>query len=204
MTTATHGTVPFPHFVLGGARSGKSRYAESLVRMFPGRYVYLATAQALDAEMVARVRFHRHRRGSSWETRETPIAVIETLRGLHGQGRAVLVDCLTLWLTNLLLQQPEAPDAIAAQVDALCRTLHSVDYPLVLVANEVGGGIVPENALARRFRDLAGWANQQVAAACPGVTLVVAGLPLLLKAAPPGAAGGPTRDGPPATAKRLA
>jgi adenosylcobinamide kinase/adenosylcobinamide-phosphate guanylyltransferase len=177
-------SVSVPHLVLGGARSGKSTYAEGLIGRFPGTYVYVATAQVLDGEMADRVRTHQNRRGPDWETLETPLALVGQLRRLNGSRRAVLVDCLTLWLTNLILQPPEAAPSPEEQVADLCAVIRSVEYPLVLVANEVGSGIVPENALARRFRDLAGHANQRVAAACRGATLVVAGLPLSLKGNP--------------------
>jgi adenosylcobinamide kinase / adenosylcobinamide-phosphate guanylyltransferase len=169
------------HLVLGAARSGKSRYAEGLIQACPAPYLYLATAQVLDIEMAERVRDHQHRRGTHWETLEVPFELVEQLRRLQGQGKAVLVDCLTLWLSNLLLQPAAPRDAALDRVNRLCSVVRTVDYPLVLVANEVGFGIVPENALARQFRDLAGWTNQQVASACKSVTLVVAGLPLVLK-----------------------
>ena len=168
-----------PHLILGGAKSGKSAYAERLITAYPAPYVYVATAQVLDEEMAERVSTHQKRRVLSWETMESPLELAATLRQLLGRNRAVLVDCLTLWLTNLLLQTPEAPPEEAVQ--DLVELIQTVDYPLFLVANEVGGGIVPENALARRFRDLAGSTSQRVASACRAVTLVVAGLPLRLK-----------------------
>jgi adenosylcobinamide kinase / adenosylcobinamide-phosphate guanylyltransferase len=174
-----------PHLVLGGARSGKSAYAETLMAQYPAPYVYLATAQVLDAEMAERVSAHRKRRGPAWQTIEAPLDLIAHLNRLKGSGQAVLVDCLTLWLTNLILEPSALSTAAEEQVAELCGVIRSIDAPLVLVANEVGSGIVPENALARRFRDLAGRTNQQVAAACAGVTLVVAGLPLRLKGNPP-------------------
>ncbi len=170
-----------PHLVLGGARSGKSCFAEELLQHFPRPYVYLATAQALDEEMRQRVAEHQRRRGAHWQTIEAPLNLVTHLEDLRGRALPVLVDCLTLWLTNLLLQSPEPPISPAKQVERLCDCIRAVDYPIVLVSNEVGAGIVPENALARAFRDLAGQANRQVAAACAGVTLVVAGLPRPLK-----------------------
>jgi adenosylcobinamide kinase/adenosylcobinamide-phosphate guanylyltransferase len=133
----------------------------------------------LDEEMADRVRTHQERRVRSWETVESPLELVKTLCELRGRNRAVLVDCLTLWLTNLVLRTPEEPPQGA--VGDLVELIRVVDYPLFLVSNEVGGGIVPENALARGFRDLAGITNQRVAAACRAVTLVVAGLPLRLK-----------------------
>lgn len=168
-----------PHLVLGGARSGKSTYAERLLTAFPGPYLYLATAQALDEEMLQRIDAHRERRGSDWETLESPIELVSTLHRCFGQDKPVLVDCLTLWLSNLLLSN-RAVDP-KEEVEALARLLERADFPLILVSNEVGGGIVPDNPLARQFRDLAGFANQRVAAVCPSVTVVFAGLPLRLK-----------------------
>jgi adenosylcobinamide kinase/adenosylcobinamide-phosphate guanylyltransferase len=170
-----------PHLVLGGAKSGKSRHAEELLQWFPSPYVYLATAQPLDEEMRLRIDEHQRRRGPHWQTIEAPLDLVAQLQGLQGMGSPVLIDCLTLWLTNLLLQSPAAATPPEVEVERLCEVICSVDYPLVLVSNEVGSGIVPENALARTFRDLAGRANQQAAAACAGVTLVVAGIPLVLK-----------------------
>jgi adenosylcobinamide kinase/adenosylcobinamide-phosphate guanylyltransferase len=170
---------PTPHLILGGAKSGKSAYAEKLVASLPPPYVYVATAEALDEEMKERVRQHQMRRGTNWETLEVPLRLVEVLSQLRGQSKSVLVDCLTLWLSNLLLQNASSSPFQAAE--QLCDLLKTVDYPLVLVSNEVGTGIVPENALARQFRDLAGWANQQVASICNGVTCVMAGLPLILK-----------------------
>jgi adenosylcobinamide kinase/adenosylcobinamide-phosphate guanylyltransferase len=129
--------------------------------------------------MADRVQKHRDRRGTPWKTLECPQELPRCLESLNGSPHPVLVDCLTLWLTNILLN-PQTLDP-APFIDSLCRTIASVDYPLFLVSNEVGGGIVPENPLARRFRDCAGLTNQRVAAACPSVTLVVAGLPLALR-----------------------
>lgn len=168
-----------PHLILGGARSGKSTYAESLISRLAPPYVYVATAQVLDAEMAQRVQKHQERRRRDWVTHECPLELPQLLQSLQGHHRPVLVDCLTLWLSNLLLQQGDSSPEAA--VEALARWIPSADYPLFFVSNEVGGGIVPENPLARRFRDLSGWTNQRMAMLCAGVTLVVAGLPLALK-----------------------
>ncbi|MCK8601118.1 bifunctional adenosylcobinamide kinase/adenosylcobinamide-phosphate guanylyltransferase [Desulfoferrobacter suflitae] len=174
-------TLATPHLVLGGARSGKSVFAEKTLLNFPPPYVYLATAQVRDEEMRRRVQEHRRRREGFWETLESPYRLVENLLELRSGARPVLVDCLTLWLSNLLLQ-PEGDPRQA--VDRLVDTLKIVDYPLVLVSNEVGTGIVPDNPLARQFRDLAGLTNQSVASVCRSVTLVVAGIPLQLKQEP--------------------
>lgn len=167
-----------PHLVLGGAKSGKSLFAEKTITSSPPPYVYMATAQVLDHEMAERVRHHQARRQGPWTTVESPYELVENLLQLQGKGASVLVDCLTLWLSNLLLQEPAKLDPL---IERLVDFIKIVDYPLVLVANEVGSGIVPDNPLARAFRDLAGRTNQLLAAACPAVTLVVAGLPLPLK-----------------------
>ncbi|HQN19204.1 MAG TPA: bifunctional adenosylcobinamide kinase/adenosylcobinamide-phosphate guanylyltransferase [Syntrophobacteraceae bacterium] len=168
-----------PHLILGGAKSGKSAYAERLVASYPAPYIYVATAQVFDGEMAHRVQEHRRRRGVSWETVESPFELVKVLGTYLGGHTAVLVDCLTLWLSNLLLRTPD--QSLDGEVRGLVDFIQAVDYPLFLVSNEVGGGIVPENALARSFRDLAGSVNQQVAVACRAVTLVIAGLPLRLK-----------------------
>jgi adenosylcobinamide kinase/adenosylcobinamide-phosphate guanylyltransferase len=161
--------------VLGGARSGKSRYAEALIGERPA--VYIATATAGDEEMAARIRAHRARRGTNWITREAPLDLAAALAADDRAGRPVLVDCLTLWLSNLLLAGRDP----AAEATALIERLPRLAAPIVFVANEVGLGIVPENDLARRFRDAAGRLNQDLAAAADRVVFVAAGLPLTLK-----------------------
>ena len=165
-----------PHMtlVLGGARSGKSAYAEGLIEACPGPWLYLATAQAFDGEMVARIAQHRARRTGAWRTRDVPLALPEAVAEAEG---AVLVDCLTLWLTNLILAEVDLEDAVARLIAACARA----PGPLVLVGNEVGLGIVPDNALARRFRDEAGRLHQRLAARADRVVLTVAGLPLVVK-----------------------
>ena len=165
--------------VLGGARSGKSAHAEALIAKLGGTPVYVATAEAGDAEMAERIAAHRARRGEGWTTVEAPIALAEALRTQARTGNAVLVDCLTIWLSNLLF----AARDVDGEVDALMAALGEAAGPVVLVSNEVGLGIVPENALARAFRDHAGRLNQRVAAAADRVVLVTAGLPMTLKPA---------------------
>ncbi|MEP9351159.1 bifunctional adenosylcobinamide kinase/adenosylcobinamide-phosphate guanylyltransferase [Xanthobacter sp. KR7-225] len=162
--------------VLGGARSGKSRFAEALVEAEPGPWTYVATAQARDGEMAARIALHRDRRDAGWQTVDAPLELAGALAGLP-PGRPALVDCLTLWLTNHLL----ADHDLEAQADRLLAALAGRAGLTVCVANEVGFGIVPDNALARRFRDAAGRLNQRIAGIAGRVTLVVAGLPLDLK-----------------------
>jgi adenosyl cobinamide kinase/adenosyl cobinamide phosphate guanylyltransferase len=163
--------------VLGGARSGKSRYAESVIAALPPPWIYVATAQAGDVEMAERIGVHRARRGPQWQTIEAPRDLVGTLRGAN--AAPILIDCLTLWLSNLLLAEAD----VDAEIDRLERVLLELGA-VVLVANEVGSGIVPDNALARRFRDMQGILNQRIAACADRVVLVVAGLPLVVKGNP--------------------
>jgi adenosylcobinamide kinase / adenosylcobinamide-phosphate guanylyltransferase len=162
-------------FVLGGARSGKSRFAERLMTAMPPPWIYVATAEPLDDEMAERIAAHRSRRGASWQTIEAPrkLAAVLSASG----NKPVLVDCLTLWLSNLLLAEAD----IEAEIARLEAALAAVTAPTVLVANEVGYGIVPDYPLGRRFRDLQGLLNQRIAALADRVVLVVAGLPLAIK-----------------------
>jgi adenosylcobinamide kinase/adenosylcobinamide-phosphate guanylyltransferase len=163
--------------VLGGARSGKSRYAERLIEDAANCGTYCATAEAGDAEMAERIAVHRARRGRFWHTVETPLALAQAIADETERERPLLIDCLTLWLSNLLLAGKQ-PDAEAA---ALCNALRKAAGPVVLVSNEVGMGLVPETALGRRFRDAAGRLNQEMAALADHVVFVAAGLPLVLK-----------------------
>jgi adenosylcobinamide kinase/adenosylcobinamide-phosphate guanylyltransferase len=169
--------LPAVTLVLGGARSGKSRYAEGLVESRPGACIYLATAEAGDAEMAARIAAHRARRGARWTTREAPLDLVSALQAASQAERAVLVDCLTLWLSNLMA----AGRDVAAERERLLAAVAHLPGPVVFVTNEVGLGIVPTNGLARAFRDHAGQLNQAVAAAAQSVVFVAAGLPMTLK-----------------------
>lgn len=163
--------------VLGGARSGKSRHAQALAESAGGRLTFIATAQAFDAEMTERIARHRADRDTRWHNVEAPLDLPAALRLADMPGGTILVDCLTLWTSNLLLADADIPDAC----DALIAALAGAQARVLLVANEVGWGIVPDNALARAFRDAAGIVNQRVAAAATHVHLIVAGLPLVLK-----------------------
>ena len=163
--------------VLGGARSGKSRHAESLVEGQPGGCIYLATAEAADAEMAERIAQHRARRGRRWSTVEEPLELVPALTGLARPEAAVLVDCLTLWLSNLL----GAGRDPGAEMGSLVAALPALTGPVVLVSNEVGLGVVPDNPLARVFVDHAGRLHQDVAAAAQTVVVMAAGLPNELK-----------------------
>jgi adenosylcobinamide kinase/adenosylcobinamide-phosphate guanylyltransferase len=162
--------------ITGGARSGKSVFAERLVTGFDGDPVYIATAEARDAEMAARISAHQARRGAEWTTRAAPRDLTGALAATDGGGPR-LVDCLTLWLTNLMLDDADW----RAEVEALTGAMAAQAAPVLLVTNEVGLGIVPDNALARSFRDAAGWMNQRVADCADEVYLVVSGIPMKVK-----------------------
>ncbi len=164
--------------VLGGARSGKSAFAESLVRAAGGG-IYLATAEALDEEMAARIAAHQARRGAQWRLIEEPIFIAQRLAELSAQGThgPVLIDCLTLWLSNILLAERD----VEGDIERLCTRLEESDLITVLVAGEVGAGTVPDNALARSFRDQAGLLNQKIAGLASAVYLLTAGIAQKLK-----------------------
>ncbi|PJK08513.1 bifunctional adenosylcobinamide kinase/adenosylcobinamide-phosphate guanylyltransferase [Lysobacteraceae bacterium NML120232] len=164
--------------ILGGARSGKSAFAERLARQSGKPVTYIATAQALDAEMAARIAHHRQQRPPEWSLVEAPLALAEALQ-THAQPEGMLlVDCLTLWLSNHLLA---APENLHASQDALLATLAKIPGEVILVSNEVGQGVVPMGALSRRFVDEAGRLHQRLAAHCDAVVMVVAGLAWHLK-----------------------
>lgn len=169
--------------VTGGARSGKSKYAELRAEELGGRRLYVATAEAKDEEMAQRIAEHKKRRGNDWATIEEPVELSSALLAQRGQTDCALVDCLTIWLSNLLLHRDS--NFAEDRVEELVETLPRLDFHVVLVTNEVGWGIVPDNALARQFRDLAGWANQRIAATANEVVLTVAGIPIILKKATP-------------------
>ena len=163
--------------VLGGARSGKSRHAEALATHGGLARVYVATGRAWDDEMRERIARHRADRGDAWTTVEAPVDLLATLREHAAEGRAVLVDCLTLWVTNLMMAEMD----VDGEARALASGLPPLDGRIVLVSNEVGMGIVPDNAMARAFRDHAGRLHQSIGAVADEVYLVAAGLPLKLK-----------------------
>ncbi len=165
--------------VLGGARSGKSAYAQGLAESASPERIYLATAQAGDREMTARIARHQADRGHGWTTVEEPLALADALAAAR-PGRATLVDCLTLWLSNLML----AGRDVGAEIARLAEAVGALEGPAVLVSNEVGLGLVPETELGREFRDWQGRANRMVAQACDAVVFVAAGLPMLMKPAP--------------------
>jgi adenosyl cobinamide kinase/adenosyl cobinamide phosphate guanylyltransferase len=168
--------------ILGGARSGKSALALQCAQAHAGPVIWFATAQAGDAEMAARIARHRAERPAHWSTVEEPLHLAQTLRQAATDESCCVVDCLTLWLSNLMLTKGSA--LLEPEQRALLDCLPNLPGSVVLVANEVGLGIVPDNALARRFRDLAGWLNQAVSARADRVCFVAAGLPLWLNGAP--------------------
>ena len=163
-------------FVLGGARSGKSRLAQGLAERSGRRKVFLATAEAHDSEMTERIALHRAERGAGWETRDVPLDVPQALRACSDE-EAVVVDCLTLWLSNTMFAGRNPSEAVADLADSI----RAASCALVLVSNEVGLSLVPETALGRAFRDEQGRLNQRVAEACDAAVAMVAGCPLLLK-----------------------
>ena len=165
--------------ILGGVRSGKSRYAEQLAHESNLSVVYVATAAALDGEMHARIRAHQERRPASWTLVETPRALAATLRAQAAPDRCLLVDCLTLWLTNLLCADDE--DAFRAERAAFLEVLPALPGRIILVSNETGMGVIAASELARRFGDEAGCLHRELASLCDRVVLTVAGLPLFLK-----------------------
>ena len=165
--------------VLGGARSGKSRYAEAITMASPSPWIYVATAEPFDDEMRARIAEHKSRRDENWETVDAPTDLAGAIEDAP-EDCTVLVDCLTLWLNNLMFRKINVEMAIENLEAALAKR----EAPTVLVSNEVGFGIVPDNAEARRFRDLQGRLNQRIAAIAGRVVLVVAGIPVLVKGEP--------------------
>lgn len=173
----THSTGERTTLVLGGARSGKSRLAEKLAHETGLQKIYVATGAAHDDEMASRITAHKDQRGPSWYTVEEQLDLVSVLQGECGADRVVLVDCLTLWLSNLMFADKD----VVAETARLRSVLKDLRGPCVFVSNEVGMGIVPENILSRSFRDAQGRLNQDMAQECHQVVFVAAGLPLLLK-----------------------
>ncbi len=172
--TTTISDLPHVTLILGGARSGKSRHAEEVIEALPPPWTYIATAQAFDDEMCERIAEHRRRRGDGWRTIEAPFDLAGALA--EAGETPVLVDCLTLWLSNLMLG-----DGVAAAASVLEDALEKRTAPTLLISNEVGLGIVPETPLGRAFRDEAGRLNQRIAARAGRVLFMVAGLPMTVK-----------------------
>ena len=168
------------YFITGGARSGKSTFAERLANGMTGKRAYIATAQALDAEMAERIRNHRERRGAAWDTYEEPLAIAELLMRLNGRYQLALLDCLTLWLSNVMAHSG-GDDAVSSRSDELIAAVERFEGSCIIVSNEVGLGIVPDNPLARKFRDLAGILNQKMAKVADNVYFMTSGIPMKIK-----------------------
>lgn len=165
------------HLILGGARSGKSRRALDLAQQTSNRPVFIATAEAWDDEMAERVARHKTERGAEWSNIEAPLALVEALEEAPEKGDVCVIDCLTLWLSNLMHHDRD----LEAESKRLCETVTAVSIPVILVSNEVGLGLVPETPLGRAFRDAQGRLNQEMAKVCDRVEFIAAGLPILLK-----------------------
>ena len=172
-------------FITGGARSGKSKLAEQIALEYGAPLCYIATAQALDEEMDQRIIKHQQRRGEAWRTIEEPLNLALALKNCDASCKAVLIDCITLWLTNLIFKYEHQGDAmeelVMKDVHHLASILSSMTIPVIIVSNEVGLGIVPEHKLGRIFRDISGQTNQALAAAADDVYTVISGIPLKLK-----------------------
>jgi adenosylcobinamide kinase/adenosylcobinamide-phosphate guanylyltransferase len=180
---------PWTVLVLGGVRAGKSAFAVARARTLPGRVVFVATAEAVDEEMAGRIARHRAERPGGWRTVEAPLTLPSTIAALDGEADVVLVDCLNLWVANLLGRTPELSDTeLVTHAAALEAVATRPRFQLIVVSNEVGMGVHPETAAGRRFRDALGLVNQAVARAADEVVLMVAGCPVTVKA--PAAAGG--------------
>ena len=171
---------PKRYFITGGARSGKSGFAERQAHELDGKRAYIATAQALDPEMAARIEKHRKDRSKAWDTYEEPLAIAELLRKLSTRYDVVLLDCLTLWLSNIIAHTGDGV-VISAHSDELVSAIGGFNGTLFIVSNEVGLGIVPDNPLARQFRDYAGLLNQKVAQVSDEVYFIASGIPIRIK-----------------------
>ena len=164
-------------FITGGARSGKSSFAIAEASKAKGKKAYIATAEALDDEMKERIERHRKQRGNEWDTYEEPLEIGEVIKEIEGRFEVVVIDCLTLWLSNLMMTDND----IGKEIEGFVSSLSTIHCSLYIVSNEVGMGIVPENEMARRFRDLAGMLNQRVAEIADEVYMAVAGIPVKIK-----------------------
>lgn len=168
------------YLIIGGAKSGKSSFAETLACVVPGKRAYVATAQALDEEMLLKIQRHKQDRGDSWDTFEEPISVASLLQKLNGKYEVVLLDCLTLWLSNIMMKC-NGDQELLSHFESLAAAIKDLEGTTIIVSNEVGLGIVPDNPLARRFRDCAGILNQKIATIADEVYFTVAGIPMKIK-----------------------
>jgi adenosylcobinamide kinase/adenosylcobinamide-phosphate guanylyltransferase len=168
-------------FVTGGARSGKSDFAQQLAEKIDGKRLFLATAQAFDREMEERIRKHQEKRGDRWDTVEEPIALGDALRSVGDAYEVILIDCLTLWVSNLLMSYPEQAERRAEVVDHFFSAVDGVGGTLIVTSNEVGQGIVPDNKIARIYRDKLGFLNQRMARRADRVEVLFSGIPVTIK-----------------------
>ena len=166
--------------ITGGCRSGKSRHALELARDIPGDKLYVATAEALDSEMSERIKNHQQERGAEWETHEEPIELPEVFKQLESRSGVLILDCLTLWLSNLLCKN-HSHDSIVKKANLLMDQSEQMLCQVIFVTNEVGSGIVPDNKLARDYRDIVGSVNQQIARRCDEVIHMVSGIAVTIK-----------------------
>lgn len=169
-------------FITGGCRSGKSGFALDYANQHFSKKIFLATCEVLDDEMDRRISQHKKLRGPEWQTIEEPVGIVERIRQDQGEGSVIVLDCLTLWLSNLLLRGDDDQE-ITHEVDRLIDAVRQSNHSLIIVSNEVGMGIVPADPLGRRFRDLSGMANQKIARAMETVVFMVSGIPVFLKGA---------------------
>jgi len=168
-------------FVTGGARSGKSDFAQDMAEKIEGKRVFVATAQAFDEEMAERIQKHQENRGTRWDALEEPINLGGTIRSILGQYKTILVDCLTVWMSNLLLEYQDQNERISEIVDDFFSGLSESDETIIVVSNEVGMGIVPDNKLARDYRDQLGFLNQRMARRADEVYVLFSGIPVKIK-----------------------
>ncbi len=167
--------------VTGGARSGKSDFAQDMAEKREGKRLFLATAQAFDEEMETRIQKHWEKRGNRWETREEPILLGKALRSVSASYDTILIDCLTLWMSNLLMEFPDEFEKVREIVDDFFQSMEGIGGMIIIVSNEVGSGIVPDNKLARDYRDQLGFLNQAVARRADDVYLLCSGIPVKIK-----------------------
>ena len=167
--------------ILGGAKSGKSTFALDMCNTLEKKRIFLATAEALDKEMEERIRRHQSERGDDWQTMEEPLGIVDAIGEADGEDRVILLDCLTIWLGNLYMKYGEDQGSVEGEVENLLKTLSGVAGAVVLVSNETGMGIVPQDPLTRRYRDTLGKLNQEVARIARKVIVLIAGIPLTLK-----------------------
>ncbi len=167
--------------VLGGAKSGKSSFALNLCNEMNLKRIFLATAQARDQEMEERIQRHQAERDDKWHTVEEPVDIVARIRELDSEDTVILIDCLTLWLNNLFMKHEKDHALIYQEIDGLAKQLNNIRGTVVAVSNEVGWGIVPDNAMSRKYRDIAGFTNQRIASLSRKVVITFAGLPMVLK-----------------------